>query len=109
MSITNQDDDAIAAHVREGERKARELDNRGPIEFGSDGLLDNRILDAYSRYGFYVFEDVVTGEELNDLQTELERMLERVPHTKDALVDAKGRPARLEPNFLIGFSTLRSR
>ena len=93
MSITNQDDDAIAAHVREGERKARELDNRGPIEFGSDGLLDNRILDAYSRYGFYVFEDVVTGEELNDLQTELERMLERVPHTKDALVDAKGRPA----------------
>ena len=93
MSNTDQGNDAIAEYIREGERKARELDNRGPIKFNSDGSLDNRILDAYSRYSFYVFEDVVTDEELNDLQTELEHMLERAPYTKDALLDARGRPA----------------
>ncbi|MDE0041450.1 MAG: phytanoyl-CoA dioxygenase, partial [Candidatus Poribacteria bacterium] len=93
MSITDQENDAIAEYIREGEKKARELGNRGPIKFNSDGSLDNQILGAYSRYGFYVFEDVVTGEELSDLQTELEDLLERAPYTKDALVDAKGRPA----------------
>ncbi len=93
MSNTDQGNDAMAEYIREGERKARELDNRGPIKFNSDGSLDNRILDAYSRYSFYVFEDVVTDEELNDLQTELEHMLERAPYTRDALVDARGRPA----------------
>ena len=93
MSIANQENGAMAEYIREGERKARALDNRGRIKFNSDGSLDNRILDAYSRYGFYVFEDVVTEEELSDLQTELEELLECVPYTKDALVDAKGRPA----------------
>ncbi len=93
MSIADQENEAIAEYLREGERRARELDNRGPITFNSDGSLDNRILDAYSRYGFYVFEDVVTGDELSDLQNELEQLLERAPHTKDALVDDKGRPA----------------
>ncbi len=93
MSIADRENDTIAEYIREGEKKARELGNRGPIKFNSDGSLDNRILDAYSRYGFYVFEGVVTDQELNDLQTELEHMLERAPCTKDALVDAKGRPA----------------
>ena len=93
MNTCNRREDAIAAYIREGESEAFQLENRGPIKFYADGALDNRILEAYSRYGFYVFEDVVTAEELNDLQTELEYMLERAPHTKDALVDAKGRPA----------------
>ena len=93
MNTCNRREDAIAAYIREGESEAFQLENRGPIKFYADGALDNRILEAYSRYGFYVFEDVVTAEELNDLQTELEDMLERAPHTKDALVDAKGRPA----------------
>ena len=93
MSTANREEDAIAAYVREGERKAFELGNRGPIKTNSDGTLDRGILDAYSRHGFYVFEDVVTGEELNDLRTELEDMLERAPRTMGALVDAKGRAA----------------
>lgn len=93
MSMANRENDVIVAYIREGEIKALELDNRGPIEFNSDGSLDDKILDAYSRYGFYVFEDVVSDEELINLQTELEHMLERAPYTKDALVDVQGRPA----------------
>ena len=43
MSTANREEDAIAAYVREGERKAFELGNRGPIKFNSDGTLDRGI------------------------------------------------------------------
>ena len=91
MNMANRERDI--EYLREGERKALELDNRSPIKFTPDGSLDSEILEAYSRYGFYVFEGVVTGEELNDLQAELEHILERAPYTKDALLDANGKPA----------------
>ena len=91
MNTANREKDI--EYLREGERKALELDNRGPIKFTPDGSLDSEILEAYSRYGFYVFEGVVTDEELNDLQTELEHILECAPYTQDALVDANGKPA----------------
>ncbi len=93
MSTTNNGEDVIAAYVREGERMAYALGNRGPIKFNSDGTLDKDILDAYSSCGFYVFEGVVKSEELEDLQADLEYVFDRAPHTKDALVDSKGQPA----------------
>ncbi|MEM7125361.1 MAG: phytanoyl-CoA dioxygenase family protein [Chloroflexota bacterium] len=86
-------ENGLDTYLREGEQKALTLDNRGPIKFNDDGTLDQKILDAYNRYGFYVFEGVLSAEELQDLKTDFEQMLERAPHTKEAKVDGQGRPA----------------
>ena len=83
----------LEAYVREGERQAYELGNRGPIRFNDDGTLDQEIIDAYWRCGFYVLEGALSAEELNDLQEDMEDALARAPYTKDATVDAQGRPA----------------
>ena len=47
--------DAMEAYLKAGEKRALELDNRGPISFGEDGKLCPSIREAYSKYGFYVF------------------------------------------------------
>ena len=88
-----QDAEGLDAYVRAGERRAFELGNRGPIRFESDGLLAREISDAYWRCGFYVFEGALSPEELEDLRTDMESAFERAPYTKDADVDAQGRPA----------------
>ena len=95
MTIANKAEytEAMAAYVREGERMAYEVGNRGPIRFNADGTLHNDIADAYWRYGFYVLEGALSEEELNDLQSDLARVFDRAPYTKDVPVDAKGRPA----------------
>ena len=69
------------------------LGNRGPIRFDADGALDPDILAAFSRCGFYVFEDVLGADELSDIEADLHDILERLPVEKGALVDARGRPA----------------
>ena len=69
------------------------LGNRGPIRFDADGSLDSDILAAFSRCGFYVFEDVLGADELADIETDLHDILERLPVEKGSPVDARGRPA----------------
>lgn len=77
-----------------GERQALALPNRGPIRYTADGRVDPGILDAYDEYGFYVFEDVIGAEELHELRTEVEDLLERAPFpTRDSPTDRHGRPA----------------
>ena len=49
---------AMRDYLLEGQRHALTLDNRGTIQFESDGSLAQSILDAYSQYGFYIFENV---------------------------------------------------
>ncbi len=95
MGIINTAEDTMgmAAYVREGEQAAYELGNRGPIKFDSDGTLNKDITDAYWRSGFYVFEGALSAEELKDLRTDLERVFDRAPYTKDAKVDSQGQPA----------------
>ena len=80
-------------YLAEGERRARELGNRGPLRFEGNGKLRQEIVDAYWRTGFYVFEGVVGGEELGELKADFARVLERAPHTRGADTDAQGRPA----------------
>ena len=80
-------------YVQEGERRAYEIGNRGPLRFNADGTLHKDIADAYWRCGFYVFEGALSAEELKDLQKDFETVLDRAPHTKDAEVDSEGRPA----------------
>ncbi len=84
---------AMAAYLRQGECRAFELGNRGPIRFNGDGSLDQGILDAYWRCGFYVFTGVLGVRELNDLQADVADMWARVPASKGSQVDSQGRPA----------------
>ena len=84
---------AMQAYLREGEKRAYALDNRGPIRFHADGRVHTDILDAYWKYGFYVFEGVLGEEELKDIEADLFDIMERLPTERGSAVDAQGRPA----------------
>ena len=84
---------AMRAYLREGERRAYELGNRGPIRLTADGKVHPEILDAYWRCGFYVFEGVLGTEELAEIEADLFDILDRLPTERDSPVDGKGRPA----------------
>lgn len=84
---------AMQAYLADGERRARALGNRGPIRYAADGAIASDILDAYWRTGFYVFEGVLGADELVDIERDLGEVLERVPASEGAALDAQGRPA----------------
>ena len=52
-----QDSEEMKNYLLEGEKRALELPNRGPIDIDSNGLLSGVIREAYSKYGFYIFEN----------------------------------------------------
>jgi hypothetical protein len=83
----------MANYLKEGERRALALDNRGPIRFDAAGRLDPAIIDAYWRYGFYVFEGVIGAEERADLERDITELYARMPTHRGSTVDATGRPA----------------
>jgi len=83
---------AMADYGRAGERRARELGNRGPIRFDRDGKLDRSIGEAYWKHGFYVLEGVVGAEELQELRADVDNVLARAPVEPGATVDRQGRP-----------------
>lgn len=84
---------AMADYVREGTERAYALGNRGPLRLDAEGRLDARILDAYWKNGFYVFENVIGAAELAELRADVDRVLAAAPVHPDADVDARGRPA----------------
>ena len=84
---------AMQAYLREGERKAFALGNRGPIRFDANGTLAQDILDAYWRCGFYVFEGVLKADELADIDADIKTILDRLPVENGSAVDKHGRPA----------------
>jgi ectoine hydroxylase-related dioxygenase (phytanoyl-CoA dioxygenase family) len=84
---------AMQTYLQEGERRAFDLGNRGPIRFTADGKVHPDILDAYWRCGFYVFENVLDRNELADIETDFQDILTRLPSEKGSPVDATGRPA----------------
>jgi Phytanoyl-CoA dioxygenase (PhyH) len=84
---------AMQAYLREGERRAHALGNRGPIRFDAAGRIHPEILDAYWRCGFYVFEGVLQPDELADIEADIHDILDRLPRERGAAVDARGRPA----------------
>jgi len=87
------DQAAMERYRRDGEARAMTLGNRGPIRFDREGNLDPAIVDAYSRCGFYVFEELLGSEELKDIEHDVADILARTPVTKGATVDSQGRPA----------------
>ena len=85
--------DEMRRYLIEGQRAACQLDNRGPIRFGPDGKLADDILEAYSRYGFYVFESVLGEEELKDIVEDLESMRASFPAEPGSALTGDGKPA----------------
>ena len=84
---------AMEQYMAEGEKRAYELGNRGPIRFVGDGALHPDIVEAYWRCGFYVFEDVMGPDELADMERDLKDIMSRFPKKKGEEVDAQGRRA----------------
>ena len=58
------DADAMREYLINGQKMALEMDNRGPIVFEADGSLAPHIVEAYDKYGFYVFTGVLGEESL---------------------------------------------
>ena len=87
------DADAVRHYLVQGQARALALPNRGPLRFDDVGDIHPDILDAYAEYGFYVFENAISPEELTDLQSDMADMRSRFPVHMGAEVDAEGRPA----------------
>ncbi len=86
-------DEVMQAYFRSGQARALALPNRGPIRFDDHGQLADEIIDAYDRYGFYVFENVLGADELAEIEADVFGILDRLPAERGSAVDAKGRPA----------------
>ena len=87
------DAEAVRQYLTQGQARALALPNRGPLRFSQDGGIHNDILDAYSEFGFYIFQGALSAEEVNDLETDLEALRENFPIHMDAALDAQGRTA----------------
>ncbi len=87
------DEAAMQTYMREGEKRAFALGNRGPVRYTADGEIHPDIMEAYWRFGFYVFEGVLGPEELEDIDADLREIMGRLPVEKGSPVDAKDRPA----------------
>jgi hypothetical protein len=84
---------AMVAYRREGEARAKALNNRGPIRYNPDGRLHDDIAEAYWRCGFYVFENVIGVEELADIERDILEILDCAPTEQGGELDKHGRPA----------------
>lgn len=84
---------ALRDYLVQGEHRAMQLGNRGPVRFTADGKIAPDILEAYWRCGFYVFEGVLHADELADIERDLHNILERLPVRRGAELDRQGRPA----------------
>ena len=83
----------IADYERAGHKKAISLDNRGPIQFASDGSLAPSIIKTYWKYGFYVLEGLIEPDELEDLRSDFQTVLNRAPAQRGSDLDKHGNPA----------------
>ncbi|MBT6306677.1 MAG: phytanoyl-CoA dioxygenase [Rhodospirillaceae bacterium] len=86
-------DENIQSYLKAGEQRAIDLGNRGPIKFDSDGRLSADIRESYSNIGFYIFENVISSEELKDLAQDLDSILENLPEKKGAELTKSGKKA----------------
>ena len=88
-----KDANAVESYLKEGEKKALDLGNRGPIIFDDDGNLCKKIRESYSENGFYIFENVIDSNELADIKEDLENLRANFPTGPDSNLDANGKPA----------------
>lgn len=84
---------AVETYLLEGERRALELGNRGPILFDDQGKLAREIRNSYSKNGFYIFENVIGAEELADIKKDLDQLRANFPAGPESKLDLNGNPA----------------
>lgn len=84
---------AMRTYIAEGEGLALKLGNRGPLRLTDNGDLHPEIVTSYRQHGCYVFENVITRIELEQLRQGIDHMLERAPVKRHAKVDAEGKPS----------------
>ena len=77
-----------------GRERAMKLGNRGAMRFDEDGRLAQDILEAYYRTGFYVFTGVLSRQEVEELASEFDQVLDNAPVSKDSKIDKHGRPVK---------------
>ncbi len=92
MSI-NEERNSRQRYLEDGEKRARALQNRGPLSFDSAGQISQEIREAYEQYGFYIFESVVSHEEIREVERQLDDVIECAPASKNGGLDKFGRPA----------------
>jgi len=85
--------EAVRAYMIEGQARALAVPNRGPLRFDAAGNIHPDILAAYDEYGFFVFENAISPEELADLQADMAELRTRFPVHMGAETDSHGRPA----------------
>ena len=85
--------EAMREYLLAGQAAALALDNRGPIEFDASGKLAQHIAEAYAKYGFYIFTQVLSETECLDIETDIIELKETFPISPDSGVDEFGRPA----------------
>ena len=85
--------EAMRAYLIDGQARALELENRGPALFTKDGQLSPVIKEAYSKIGFYVFENLINSEELADLRADISDMCAQFPESSGSDKTKDGNPA----------------
>ena len=83
----------MATYLKDGVSIAARINNKGPLLLDENGKLQSKILKAYEEYGFYIFENVINENELEELRVDAQNMIERAPATPGAKLDKEGRPA----------------
>ena len=84
-------------YMRKGTEKALNLENRGPIIRDQRGSIAKKILNAYWEHGFYVFEKVLSKNELTELRNDFAEILEMAP--TEPTEHVQGLPAAGAPNI----------
>ena len=92
-SYYGSESDSVKNYLIEGEKKSFSINNRGPISFEKDGSLSLSIRKAYSKYGFYIFENVLNDEELEDIKIDLDKIQISFPTGPESKVNSNGEPA----------------
>lgn len=87
------DAETMKSYLVEGQAKALALPNRGPLRYDEGGSIHPDILNAYSEFGFYILEGVLSDAEITDIKVDLAAMRENFPAHMGAEIDAQGRPA----------------
>eukprot|EP01045_Picozoa_sp_COSAG04_P032897 COSAG04_NODE_6603_length_1296_cov_1.903091_1_plen_332_part_00 len=87
------DSETFADYCAGGVRRLEALGARGPVEYDAQGRLAPHILEAYERTGLYIFQGLISAEEIEDLRQGVATTLERAPAVEGSALDARGRPA----------------
>ena len=57
----------MQAYFKSGRKRALALPNRGPLKFLVNGDLHPDIRSSVDEYGFYVLKNVISSDELGDI------------------------------------------